>query len=210
MTKRHIGWSSFPRSKEVQGNKRHQKRQIIKQRQAIFRVCMLCHAMPSLALRSWQATKTGASQVQDSAWEGSSSGGLAHKMQNDANVQEVPPKRKSQVYKMSADIHSSCTHVVPRCTMLYHSAHRTRFVTRSIVFVFFFYRFDSFCGCDGPGGPSQAKPRSSAWPERCTQLHEKEMSGDAGGAADLWDHTFYGGPPIHVRSRQILICISNN
>jgi hypothetical protein len=71
--------------------------------------------MPSLALRSCQATKTGASQVQDSAWEGSSSSGLAHKMQNDANVQEVPPKRKSQVYKMSADILSSCTHVVPRC-----------------------------------------------------------------------------------------------
>lgn len=141
MTKRHIGWSSFPRSKEVQGNKRHQKRQIIKQRQAIFRVCMLCHAMPSLALRSWQATKTGASQVQDSAWEGSSSGGLAHKMQNDANVQEVPPKRKSQVYKMSADIHSSCTHVVPRCTMLYHSAHRTRFVTISYLFFFLSFWF---------------------------------------------------------------------
>jgi hypothetical protein len=165
--------------------------------------------MPSLALRSCQATKTGASQVQDSAWEGSSSSGLAHKMQNDANVQEVPPKRKSQVYKMSADILSSCTHVVPRCI----TVHIVLDSLLDLSYLFFLYRFDSFCGCDGPGGPSQAKPakpRSSAWPERCTQLHEKEMSGGAGGAADLWDHTFYGGPPIHVRSRQILICISNN
>ena len=146
---------------KVQGRPRQQKTSKTANhytKASIFRVCMLCLVWPS---GLGKLPRPGRHRYKTQLEKGSSSGGLAHKMQNDANVQEVPPKRKSQVYKMSADIHSSCTHVVPRCITV-HIVLDSLLDLSYLFFCIVLIRVVVVMGQVGPVKRSPAKPRSSA------------------------------------------------